>query len=324
MTATSLPTPPSTRASLKRVMVVANKGFEADPLVHVLLSERGSPREHDLGDVTWGSYPRLRKKDQRARTKLPPAKDPLITIDVPRGGNPFATVEVWCVEDLMDPQVHPSNTAEKARVLTALFAERQPHFVIAFGTAATPTPRPFNGSVVVGSKVFIHDPYAKDEHRDGLWTPPLADVVLDSPGIPKYFFRELDEDARHPAESRFLLPPINPAQPPRIIAGHPFVSLGVVNVNHRYDDYAWADPETLHAFQDATQGKLRVGSVETTHGVIRSACPNAPFIFMSGIANTTEHFDYETTPRVYGQNLVAAHNAGVTLAWLLPQLVEVL
>lgn len=308
----------------KRIVVIANKGFEADPLVHVLLSERGAPREQNLGDVALRSYPRIRKKEQRRRQQVPPATQPLITIAVPQAGRPHASVEVWCIEDLMDPAVSSSSTLEKARVLTNLFAAAPADFVIAFGTAAIPEPRPFNGSVVVGSKVFVHDPYASATDRTGLWTPPQPHVVLDSPGIPAKFFRELDEDARYPAEGRFLRAPIQPARPARIVAGHPFVSLGTINVNDRYDEYAWADPETLAAFRSVTQAKLRVGSLETTHGVIRSCCGDAPFLYVSGIANTTTQFDFETTPRVYGQNLVASHNAAVTLAWLLPQLVEVL
>jgi hypothetical protein len=309
---------------LKRIVVVANKGFEADPLVHVLLSERGTPREQELGDVAWRSYPRLRKKEQRRRQQMPPATEPLITIGVPKAGRPHASVEIWCIEDMMNPAVSSSNTLEKARVLTNLFATAPADFVIAFGTAAIPEPRRFNGSVVVGSKVFVHDPYAGVADSNGLWTPPQPDVVLDSPGTPAKFFRELDENARYPAEGRFLRAPVRPARPARIVAGHPFVSLGTINVNDRYDEYAWADPETLAAFRSVTQAKLHVGSLETTHGVIRSCCGGTPFLYVSGIANTTTQFDFETTPRVYGQNLVASHNAAVTLAWLLPQLVEVL
>ena len=244
---------------LKRIVIVANKGFEADPLVQVLLSERGSPREQDLGDVAWDSYPRLRKKEQRKRANTPPSTTPLIRIAIPRGGAPFASTEEWCIEDMMDPTTHSSNTAEKARVLGGLFSDQSSiDFVIAFGTAATPNPRPFNGSVVVGSQVFVHDPYAKQAKRDGLWTPPRVDEVIE-PNVPKNFFRELDEDARYPAEGRFLLPPINPAQPPRIIVGHPFVSVGVVNVNERYDEYAWADPEALSEFQQRTKASCAPG-----------------------------------------------------------------
>ena len=66
-----------------------------------------------------------------------------------------------------------------------------------------------------------------------------------------------------------------------------------------------------------------MASIETTHGIIRAASA-APFLFVSGITDTVGRFDLEVTPRVYAQNVVAAHNAGVTLAWLLPGIVDAL
>lgn len=312
-----------TRKRTKRVLILANKGFEADPLVHVLLSQRGPPREHDLGAVSCQSYPRLRKTEQRKREELTIATQPLMTIALPRAGQVFASVEVWCVEDLLLPE-DSSSTLEKAKALGHIASKAPaPDFVIAFGTGGAFEPRRFNGSVVIGSKVFIHDPY-RDGPRDGMWTPPEPDVVIESPMVPSKFFRELDEDSRYPAEGRFLLPPIRPARPPRIVAGHAFVSIGVVNVNKRYDDFAWADREAMARFRATTAGKLRIGSVETTHGVIRSSFSASAFIHVTGISNVTGGFDVETTPRVYGQNFVAAHNAAIALAWLLPQLAEVL
>jgi hypothetical protein len=310
--------------ALKRILVIANKAFEADPLVHVLASERGSPREADLGPITFGSYPRLRKKDQRRNQHVPPATTPLLTLTVPRAAAPFAQVEVWCVEDLMDPTRSSSNTLEKWRVLDSL---RQtggaPDLVVAVGTGATDGQR-LNGSVIIGSRVFIHDPYAGAADRTGMWTPPVADQVIAAGALPSKLFRELDEDARYPAEGRFLHPPIEPSPLPRIIAGHPFVSIGVVNVNDRYDHYAWADPAALASFNQVTGGRERVGSLETTHGVIRSAFMDSPFLYVTGVTNAMRQFDLETTPRVYGQNLAVAHNAGVAVAWLIPQLVETL
>jgi hypothetical protein len=310
--------------TLKRILIIANKAFEADPLVHVLASERGSPREADLGPITFGSYPRLRKKNQRRSEGVPPATAPLVTltVPVPRFAAPYAQVEVWCVEDLMDPNRSSSNTLEKWRVLDGLRQSGgKPDLVVAVGTGASEGQR-LNGSVVIGSRVFIHDPYAGERDRTGMWTPPVADQVIPEGAVPAKFFRELDEDARYPAEGRFLSTPIEPSALPRIIAGHPFVSVGVVNVNDRYDHYAWADPAALASFARVTAGRERVGSLETTHGVIRSAFKDSPFLYVTGVTNTLRLFDLETTPRVYGQNLSAAHNAGVAVAWLIPQLVE--
>jgi hypothetical protein len=94
--------------------------------------------------------------------------------------------------------------------------------------------------------------------------------------------------------------------------------LGVVNITN-YDDYVWADARAVEAFKVAASA-AQIGSIETTHGVIRSVSP-APFLFVSGITDTEGLFDYQVTPRVYAQNFVAAHNAGLALSWLLPTLV---
>jgi hypothetical protein len=61
--------------------------------------------------------------------------------------------------------------------------------------------------------------------------------------------------------------------------------------------------------------------METTHGIIRELSDPAPFLFVSGITDTVPYFDMQVTPRLYPQNFVAAHNAGVALAWLLPEAV---
>ena len=59
-------------------------------------------------------------------------------------------------------------------------------------------------------------------------------------------------------------------------------------------------------------------SLETTHGLIRVQA-DAPFIFISGITDRVGHFDDEVGSRSYAQNTVAAHNAGIVLAWMIPK-----
>ena len=97
-----------------------------------------------------------------------------------------------------------------------------------------------------------------------------------------------------------------------------YVSLSNVNVTN-YSDYAWADPEALRALGCA-EPKQSVGSVETTHGVIRLVVPSQQFLFFSGIANRLGYFNSETALRSYAQNFVASHNAAVVLAWAMPAL----
>jgi hypothetical protein len=116
------------------------------------------------------------------------------------------------------------------------------------------------------------------------------------------------------AETRFLKSPLEPVKTPVVLAGHRFNSLGVVNVID-YDAYFWADKSAIEAFrQKGYQGVI--GSMETTHGLIRFQT-EAPFLFISGIANEDGKFDSQVAPRVYAQPFVAAHNAGLTLCYLI-------
>jgi hypothetical protein len=93
-------------------------------------------------------------------------------------------------------------------------------------------------------------------------------------------FASLDRD-RPSVEVRFLTPPINPARTPSLVLSAAYVALSNVNVTNP-NNYAWADPEALRAVT-AAEPKQSVGSVETTHGVIRLAVPSPQFLFVSGL-----------------------------------------
>jgi hypothetical protein len=295
-------------SSPARIVIIANKSWEADPLANVLLSERSRPPA--LTDFSAISHPLIRPPG--FSDPNPPAK-PRISFKCGR-----ADVEVWCVQDLMNPKVSSSSSAEKGRVLPRIFGSGAPDLVIAFGTAGFPESATLNGSVVIGSRCFVHDPPTSEASR---YKPKLPDAICPT-RLPSSFFRNLDAEVRFPAECRFLLPPIEPARPPIILAGHNWISLGVVNVTN-YDDYVWADAETIAAFNrlDPRTTAGRIGSMETTHGIIGEASDGARFLFVSGITDTVPFFDMQVTPRVYAQNFAAAHNAGVAVAWLIPEVV---
>jgi len=296
----SSPPPPSSKLPM-RIVVVANKNWEADPLCGVLLSDRTRPAS--LAAFESPGYPRLdpKNKGPRLRFKCGPA-----------------SVEVWCVQDLMDPTVSGSNSAEKGRVLPAVFKGDPASLVIAFGTAGYPEAENLNGCVVIGSRVFVHDPKTAETKR---YPPKLPDQVSTT-RLPLGFFRGIDADVRFPAEGRFIRTPLYPTDP-LILAGHNWIALSEVNVTN-YDDYVWSDPETVRAFKalDPKTVAGRIGSVETTHGIIREMSDPAPFIFVSAITDRIPYFDMQVTPRAYSQNFVAAHNAGVALAWLIPEVVQ--
>lgn len=90
--------------------------------------------------------------------------------------------------------------------------------------------------------------------------------------------------------------------------------------SERFELFAWADPRAVSSFKRHSDGSP-VGSLETTHAVIRLAS-DAPFLFVSGIANRVGRFNEETAIRSYAQNFVAAHNAGIVVAWMVPQLLR--
>jgi len=100
------------------------------------------------------------------------------------------------------------------------------------------------------------------------------------------------------------------------------VAMSVVNVTN-YDDYVWTDRSAVAAFR-ANARKVRLASIETTHGLIRTLSGESAFFYVSGIANEQGSFDFDNVPRTYSQNLVASHNAGICVAFLLPELGPIL
>ena len=335
-----------------RVLVVANKTWEVEPLVSVLLAKKACPVS--LTGHAVGLFPRpMIVKDTAPKERLK------LTCELPRlhwkknpGQPPLideahlsrAAIQVWCIEDWMtrtwntSSPISSSSTSDKAlvalpRIAAALAtAQFTPDLVIAFGTAGIPTPAPQNGSVTLGSRIFIHDPFAnkpKDREArnalgDPMWDVPNGrrDTMLHSKGLHEDLFRNLPDTARHAAEGRFIPAPIHPAIPPIVLSGNGFASVGTVNVTN-YDDYIWADEETKDAFQNAER-QHEIGSMETTHGLIRLQWEATPFIFVSGLTDGQGLFNQEVTPRGYSQNFVAAHNAAVVIAHLLPELLSLL
>ncbi len=301
----------------KRVLVVANKWWECDPLMGVLLHDNARPAQA-LGWPKQLNHPRQRP-DQNG---LPP-ENPSPT---PRGLFRLTNVdvEVWCISDLLehlpDKGKFQSSSEQKVKYMPKVFTGAQPDFVIAFGTAAYPNLNSENGSVVVGSRAFIHDGHpAASPNQDSAWHDgPFDQLLLSS--VDAEFFDELTVVETSPTPSvfgRFLVPPLNAVANGRLIARHDLCALSEVNVTD-YTEYATKDKETVAAFTQSNNISL-AGSLETTHGLIRVSS-NAPFVFVSGITDRVGFFDTEVNPRSYAQNTVAAHNAGIVVAWMLPQL----
>jgi hypothetical protein len=232
-------------------------------------------------------------------------------------------VEVWCVSDLLehlpDQGRYQSSSEQKAIRLPKIFQYRPTDLLISVGTAAFPDPgRTQNGNVTIGTRVFLHNGHPHGENPDSNWQGGPFDQVLDG-GLDDETFEWLttfDPAMKPSVADRFFVPPLNPAQG-MLLCDATSVALGTLNVTDPAE-YDKADRGTIAAYQQACDPAKAV-SLETTHGLIRVQS-EAPFLFISGIVNRVGYFGQEVAPRLYSQNTAGANNAGVALAWLLPQI----
>jgi hypothetical protein len=287
-----------------RIVLVANRAFEADPLIAVVGDDAArSPSLDTPRDVMW---PR-RKPQQLADIIVKPR----CLIDVDAQGTPPATVEIWCLDDLMSQQVDHSGSDNKALALSKIAAlGSPPDGVIAFGTGAFPGAISNNGSVAVGSTIFIHDA-AGGQSR---WSWPDQMEKLIPSRTPAAFCSSLAADAQtlKSIRDKMLTVPVNPAVNLQLIVAANAVAISSVNIASRAD-YAKIDNDAIAGAR--ADGGTNINSVETTHGVIRAQWPDAPFVYITGIPNRLGSFAEEANNN-YPQNFVAAHNAGVVASYL--------
>ncbi len=292
-----------------RVLIFVNKAWEADPLVGVFTNDQVRPFKFPTPSAP-------------PQVNIPLSDGSMKTVQARLAlKSAAATAEVWCIKDLMDPKKKSSSSEEKARVLPLVTANGdRPSLVVAFGTATFADARSYNGCVVVGSNVFVHNPYSAEPNPESNFTHPDMGKLLDCSQQPTNakVFPPLDREMRPLIETAFLPTPINSADPPSLIVSAAYVALSNVNVTDP-NNYAWADPEALRAVA-AKAPRQAIGSVETTHGVTQLTVPSPEFLFVSGVANRVGYFNMEVAPRTYAQNFVASHNAAVALAWMMPAL----
>lgn len=355
--------------SLHRIAIVANKTWECEPLLSVLLAKDARPATQAGLQLLRGydpAEPVLRKDGKKDGVQLDPStKEPMPLPPLAQGlalkGNlpvrarlsfqldsSAVRVEVWCIEDWMrsmrwvdgpggaTADASSSSSYEKFQCALPLIREHafggeKPDLVIAFGTAGIPAEASLNGCVTMGSRVYLHDawngaPESELKEQRERFGPLLQNEVeewldrrIDCPRLSSNLFLSgVSADVKHAAEARFIRPPIHPAEVPRVLAGHGYAALGTINISD-YDDYVWADEETLGLFEQQIKQR-EIGSMETTHGLIRLTWRDSAFLFVSGLTDRVPMFNAEVTPRKYAQNFAAAHNAGVVVAHLLPEL----
>jgi len=304
----------------KRIIAVVNKWWEFEPLIAAMLNENAWPKD----GVRWPTFIR-HPRPRPDPAHLPPEdKNP-----APRAIFilPNCEVEVWCIsdllEDLSDDAKWQSSSERKGERLPRIFKGSPADLVIAIGTAASIGPTTLNGSVVIGTKVFVHNSHPGGTNSDSNWTKGPFDSLVDSAISPALFenITKLDGGLVRSVSDRFLVPPLNPALRPFLAAEYTGVSLGSVNVTD-HKEYDATDAATIQAYK-ATGIKSPAACLETTHGVIR-AYSGDNYIFLSGISDRVGHFSDEVDPRPYAQNTTAAHNAGIVLTWMLPRINEFL
>lgn len=294
-----------------RIVTVINKWWECEPAIAAMLNTNAWPS----GDTVWPNV--LSSPLQRPAGKTDPWIKPRAVFQY----NNFQ-LEIWCISDLLNDVASAcqSSSSVKSARLPQIFAfGPAPDLVVAVGTASSATETPNrNGGVAIGTSVFLHDAHPKGENPSSTWQGPTDEVITSS--ISPALFEKLVSFDAGSALLHFLPVKRNPSDAPVVTAGITDVALGTLNVTN-YGDYKFKDPETVAAFAAASH-PARPASVETTHGLIRLACPDAPFLFVSTITDRLTYFDGDVSgvPMNDAQNTPAAYNAGVTLRWMFANL----
>jgi hypothetical protein len=297
-----------------RIVIVINKWWECEPAIAAMLNLNACPQN--------APYPQYPPWPNPLHSPLQRPADKAFLM--PRAVFNYAKfeAEVWCISDLLNAVSSncQSSSSVKAAVLPQIFADRPPpDLVVAVGTASSANESPNrNGGIAIGTAVFLHDAHPNDENPLSRWSGP-SDELISSTIAPKLFAQLASFDAAS-ALLHFLPLKRNTSHAPVVTVGFTDVALGTLNVTN-YGDYKYKDPETGAAFS-ASGSKGRPVSIETTHGLIRLSCLEAPFMFLSTITDRFTYFDADVSgiPLNDAQNTAAAYNAGVTLRWMLANL----
>lgn len=308
-----------------RVVVVANVYHEADGLMAALSNQMAhspnlsAPYSHAGAIPGYPSWPRW----PRVQTNPPaPPKDsgiPRCLIDVfkaPSDPAPTATMEIWCIDDLANTKgASGAKVTAMQQITNYTNPPSVPDGVIAFGTGGYPGLASNDGCAAIGGTVFIHD---ASNGAPGAWTWPNHMDTLIPSNIPASFFSNVsaDQTTLTAITSEMIAPQTHPAGILQLIIAADAVAVSSVNEPPPY-----CDADTNSIIQAQAKGATNITSVETTHGVIRSMWPDAPFIYVTAIPNRVCHFPDEAR-NSYAQEFPSSHNAGVALKHVIPYFVS--
>jgi hypothetical protein len=298
------------------VLVFTNRQWEAEAFVAATLDKDLLPSSIDPKKVVDLGAPDLKDGATRPRLRLR-----IQGFDV----------EVWCLEDLTrsDPDLDVDHLSQaKWRLMRTAFAEgtskklRKPDLVLGCCSGAVPAGGATNGSVVIGDRLFIHDPGAAHSSKADPWAEEL-DRVFASPSLDGLW--DAVAKVREAAEKKLRAPPVTSGKP-KLRSGERYVSVGTINVPHSAD-YDWADPQTIQAFDKKKADDAKLASIDTVQGLmalrVRDLSPATPFVFVSGVLNHVGKFDEEVIAKdPHEQCAVTMKNAAVATLSVLPELIE--
>jgi hypothetical protein len=306
----------------KRIAVVVNKWWECDPIMYSLLNDYPKARPGKI--LNWPDLARYPVPHRGQESH--PWNKPRATFNHVDN----VIIDVWCISDLLvdlpDKAKYQSSSEQKMNRLPVIYQNSCPDLLIAVGTAAYYPPYiSNNGSVVMGTKCFMHDGHpASDPNNDSqLRNVPFDRVLTSMMSLGQ--FKALTDFSRAitpptPLSKLLFAVKIDPAAKLDVYANCDFVACNTVNVTD-YAEYEKKDLETVEAYNKLTGSDGKNHSVETTHGLIRaSAIPIdgfIPFMFVSGIVDRYECFDIDVSDPSCPQNTAAALNAGIVLSYVL-------
>ena len=295
-------------ATKKRVVTVVNKWWECLPVLDTLLNANATP-----ANFPW---PTTLTPPKPAPVPLSPAPTP-----VPRAIFTMnaSIVEIWCIGDLMvqTTAARQSSSEDKAKFLPQVIGS--PDIVVSISTGSSAdSVTSLNGCVEIGTKVFMHDGHpASDPNPVSQWHVGPFDTVIDSPLSPTGF-QAIFQSIPVTLTSGFAPTRNLPAAQLSVNALYGNTALCTVNVSTP-TEYNAKDTLTMNAFEGAQDASAVSASVETTHGIVRTASVS-PFVFISPIVNRFLMYGQEAAANLYPQTTAACMNAGATLAWLLTSL----
>jgi hypothetical protein len=287
---------------MRKVAIIFNKSWELEPALVGMCAAEFCPPSLPFPATLHGLLSRQTTTNEpRAIFSFHEKGDPSLQV--------LLEVKAWCIQDMMTKSVSSSNSQEKFRVLPPVLASYAPDLVIAGGTAGFVSDTTIAGCVVVGGRFFLHDglPGNYSTHL----TLPGMETLLPLNVNPAVINTIINPPFKQTVEPKLARPPINPAARLTLLSSQYYTAISSINITD-YGMYAWVDSQAVAAFRKV-ETSLPVGSIETTHALIRSST-DAPCMFISGIPNLEGHIDMEATN---GQNYLAAFNIGVVLGYLI-------